>query len=293
MNSLTTLNTSPTKKPRAPQTEFTNAHRACRTAAEREQLALILKARWTSAELTEYARLHYFRNGRDYPTATSYRRAIADLAEHYRGLGYPDAKPSDYPHDWLRQFRKGGSKLLPPRREGLLQRGRGLTDRINEEEYAWPGHTEEFRSMIEQQARDYFQIAPEQPVHVNAWAASYRAYEREQQAIALASRRETEAVTLSLSPKARKKSPKSPRRKIVSPFDYCYWGRDYNNQGPFKLRGKLKPHFDRDFEGHNDAFREEVAVWARKDNGLRPNAYISPRRWKAACHKHYVLIESN
>jgi hypothetical protein len=35
------------------------------------------------------------------------------------------------------------------------------------------------RSMIEQRTRDYFNIAPEQPVHVNAWAASQRAYWRE------------------------------------------------------------------------------------------------------------------
>jgi hypothetical protein len=282
LNSVTTTNTLPTKKPRAPQTEFADAHRACRTAAQREQLVLILKARWTETELREYARLYHFRNGKDYPTAASYRRAIADLAEHYWGMGHPNAKPADYPHDWLRQFRKGGSKLLPPRREGLLQRGRGLTHRINEEEYAWPGHTEEFRSMIEQQTRDYFQIAPEQPVHVNAWAASHRAYEREQQAIALASRRETEAVTLSLSPKSRKKSSKLPRRKLASQFDYGWMGYQ-----------KLKPHFNIEFEGHTEAFREEVAAWARKDKGLPPDAHIGPRAWKIACHRHYVLIESN
>jgi hypothetical protein len=34
--------------------------------------------------------------------------------------------------------------------------------------------------MIEQRTRDYFSIAPDQPVHVNAWAASQRAYWREQ-----------------------------------------------------------------------------------------------------------------
>jgi hypothetical protein len=137
--------TTPTKKPKAPRPDFADAHKACRTSAEREQLAMVLSARWTSEELHEYARLFYFRNGKDYATPTSYRRAIADLGVHYRGLGYPDAKPSDYPHTWLRQFRKGGSKPLPPRREGLLQRGRGLSHhRISEEEYGWPGHTEEF-----------------------------------------------------------------------------------------------------------------------------------------------------
>ena len=192
------MNSVTAKKPKARQTEFADAHRACRSTTEREQLALVLKAKWSEAELHEFARLYHFRNGKDYPTATSYRRAIAGLAVHYRGMGYPDAKPSDYPHEWLRQFRKGGSKLLPPRREGLLQRGRGLSHyRISDEEYGWPGHTEEFRSMIEQRTRDYFNIAPEQPVHVNAWAASKRVYDREQ----------SEARTLSLSPKSRKRLP--------------------------------------------------------------------------------------
>jgi hypothetical protein len=180
-NGKMTLNamTTPTKKSKATQPDFADAHKACRTPAEHEQLTLVLKARWTSAELSEYARLYYFKNGRDYPTPTSYRRAIADLAGHYSGLQCPDAKLSNYPHDWLRQFRKGGSKPLPPRRDGLLQRGRGLSHyRVSDEEYAWPEHTEEFRSMIEHRTRDYFSIAPEQPVHVNAWAASQRAYDR-------------------------------------------------------------------------------------------------------------------
>jgi hypothetical protein len=41
------------------------AHRACKTAAEREKLALIIKARWTEAELHEYARLYCFKSGGD------------------------------------------------------------------------------------------------------------------------------------------------------------------------------------------------------------------------------------
>ncbi len=267
----------PTKKPKSRRNEFADARRACRNIKEREQLALVLKARWTGAELSEYARLFYFRNGKDYPTPMSYRRAIADLAAHYGGLRYKGAKPFDYPHRWLKGFRKGGSKDHPPRREGLLKRGRGNGAKVTSDEYAWPGHTEEFRLMIEQQARDYFQISPELPLHPNAWAAAHRAYERQQQAMALASRRETEATTLSLVP--RKKPPKTTRRKVVSSFDY--------DEGP------LKPHFNYGFEGHSPAFREEVAVLARKDHGLRPNATISPRRWKAACHKHFVLVESN
>ena len=269
--------TTPTGKSKTALPDLTEAQNACRTPAEREQLALVLKARWTEAELSEYARLFHFRNGKDYPTATSYRRAIADLAEHYRGLGYPDSKPSDYPHAWLKSFRKGGSKPLPPRREGLLQRGRGLGHcRVSYEEYAWPGHTEEYRSLIEQRCRDYFGIAPGQRVHVNAWAASRRAYDREQYAEAEVLRKATEATSLCLAP--RKKPPKSPRRKIVSSFDYTFSGYD-----------KLKPHFHEDFPGHSDAFREEVAALARKDRGKRPNAFISPYAWKVACNKHYVL----
>ena len=53
-----------------------------------------MKAHWKGTELREYARLFFFKNGKDYPTGTSYRRAIADLTAHYRGLQYPEAKAS-------------------------------------------------------------------------------------------------------------------------------------------------------------------------------------------------------
>jgi hypothetical protein len=155
--------TKPTKKPKSPQPDFGVANKACRTTKEREQLALVLRARWTPAELHEYARLYYFKNGRDYPTSVSYRLAIADLAQHYHGMTYTDTKPSQYPHDWLKAFRRDGSKPMPPRREGLLQRGRGNGPSVTSEEYAWPNHTEEFRSLIEQRCRDYFKIDPELP----------------------------------------------------------------------------------------------------------------------------------
>jgi hypothetical protein len=272
--------TRPPKKSKAALPDFAEAQRACRTAAEHEQLARAVRDGWTPSELHEYARLFFFKNGRDYPTATSYRRAIADIH-------------SSHSEAWLKLFRKGGSKPLPPRREGLLQRGRGLAEvqleypvrrsvpnPVNSEEYAWPGHTEEFRSMIEQRTRDYFKIAPELPVHVNAWAASKRAYDRERAADAEKLRKETEAATFSLVPKSRKKSPGGPRRKLAPQFDDTFWGQ------------KLKPHFDYEFVGHSAAFREEVAAVARKDKGKKPNAYISPRAWKIACHKHYVLIEA-
>src|SRR5450755_2936149 len=112
LNAMTTTNPadghsalSPPKKHKVYGNEFVAAHRACKTDVEREQLALIIKARWTEAELQEYARVYYFRNGKDNPTASSYRAAIADLAS-------PEAKISSYPNVWLREFRKGGSKLL-------------------------------------------------------------------------------------------------------------------------------------------------------------------------------------
>ena len=38
-------------------------------------------------------------------------------------------------------------------------------------------------------------------------------------------------------------------------------------------------------------FREEVAALARKDGRKKPDAVISPHRWKIAAHKHYVLVE--
>jgi hypothetical protein len=272
----------PPKKRKTNQTEFADARRACRTTIEHEQLTLIMRARWTSAELHEYARRYYFKNGRDYPTASSYRRAIADLARHYHLMTYTDAKPSQCPHDWLKQFRKGGSKPLPPRREELLRRGRGNGPEVTPEEYAWPHHTEEFRALIEQRCRDYFKIAPDQPMHPNAWAASWRAYQREQDAKAEAARIAREAVALVLSPKVLKRSKtKAPRRKIVSSYDCGAMGYD-----------RLKPHFNFEFPGHSSAFLEEVSALARKDKGLKPGAYISPHRWKITSNKYYYLIES-
>ena len=188
------------------------------------------------AELHEFARLYYFKNGRDYPTPASYRRAIADIAES-RSTSYADAEPYyGPPRSWLKLFRKRGSKPLPPRREGLLLRGRGETCRINYEEYAWLGHGEKYRSLIEQRARDYFKMAPEKPVHVNAWAASQRAYWREKWAEKETLRKKTEAATFYLVPKSRKKMPKgSPRRKLAPQFYCTGWGQT------------LKPHFNYEF----------------------------------------------
>lgn len=246
--------TTPPKKPKAPRPDFADAHRACRTTKEREQLALVVRAGWTSSELQEYARLYHFRNRRDYPTPTSYRRAIADVAGCSSWL-HEDKEPSYYhPFAWLKLFREGGSKILPPRRDGLLQRGRGEIFRVSHAEYAWPGHSEEYRSMIEQRARDYFHIAPEQPVHVNAWAASQRAYWREQEAEAKAK-----------APKVRKKPRKKPH--------------------------KLPPQFNRDWPGHIDAFRQEVDQRVRDDRRLPPGASVGPGWWKIACNKYYELTD--
>jgi len=168
---------------------------------------------------------------------------------------------------------------LPPRREGLLKRGRGNGPKVTDDEYAYPEHTEEFRSMIEQRCRDYFQMGPDSPLHPNAWAASQRAYWREKFSEAEVIRKKTEAVAFCLAPK---KSPKgSPRRKLAPQFDYSDWGQT------------LKPHFNYEFPGHTAAFREEVAALARKDRGKKPDAHISPHMWKITCHKRYVLIERN
>jgi hypothetical protein len=294
LNTVTTPNTAdgtsallPPKKPKAYQTEFADAHRACRTPAEREQLALVIRDGWTEGELHEYARLYYFRNNKDYPTAMSYRLAIATISANYQPTfwGSTDYKRVSRLTDaleWRKLFRKGGSKPLPPRREGLLRRGRGNGPEVTSDEYAWPEHTEEFRSMIEQRARDYFQLAPTSTLHPNAWAASQRAYWREKQDEAEVLRKETEAVTFHLVPKSRKNLPKgSPRRKLAPQFDDTFWGQT------------LKPHFNYEFPGHTEAFREEVAALARKDRGKKPDAYISPHMWKVTCHKHYVLIDSN
>jgi hypothetical protein len=209
----------PPKKPKKVyRTEFAAAYRACKTDAQREQLELVMKSGWTEAELYEFARVYYFRNGKDTPTASSYRCAIAELGEHYQPLLQSrNVKPSEH-LNWLREFRKGGSKPTPPRREALLTRGRGNGPFVTYDEYQWPDHTEEFRSMIEQRCRDYFNIAPASPVHPNAWVASHRAYLREQAeparkaAVARAAAKEAsriakEARTLVLSPKAKRRSP--------------------------------------------------------------------------------------
>lgn len=273
----------PPKKPKTDQPDFADARRACRTPVEREQLALVLRARWTSAELEEYARLYYFKNGRDYPTPWSYRRAIADLAQHYHLMTHTDAPPSKCPHEWLRQFRKSGSKIMPPRRAGLLIRGRGLTHKINCEEYAWPDYDEEFRSLIEQRARDYFKDIPaDRPLHVNMWAASLRAYERELSDL----KRAAEVTNYALLSKALKKSPPDGW-KVVSSFSYI--GQSF--VGGSYTESILRRHFERGFEGHTPEFREQVAALARKDHGLRLKANVSAARWQASCHKHFVLIE--
>src|SRR6266404_4374973 len=51
--------TRPPKKSKAPPADFTEAQRACRTPAEREQLAIVVSDKWTPAELREYARLYF------------------------------------------------------------------------------------------------------------------------------------------------------------------------------------------------------------------------------------------
>jgi hypothetical protein len=252
--------TTKPKKSKAPLPDFADAQRACRSPTEREQLALVVRDGWASAELHEFARLHFFKNGLDRPTALSYRRAIADIAR-CRMTPYAEAEPGyGPPNSWLKLFREGGSKPLPPRREGLLQRGRGLAEvrcdwhghgslpnRISYEEYAWPGHTEEYRSMIEQRARDYFEIAPDQPVHVNAWAASQRAYWREQEQV----RKQAEMKAKALKKAKAPKSLKAPRRKLA-------------------------PQFSRDWPGHTPAFREEVDQRVRDDRRLPPGAHVGP-----------------
>ena len=108
--------TRPPKKSKAALTDFADARKACRTPTEREHLALVQKAGWTPAELHEFARLLYFKNGKDYPTPTSYRRALEDLSETYRALAYPDALLADCKdqvlHKWLVAFRRHGSKNI-------------------------------------------------------------------------------------------------------------------------------------------------------------------------------------
>jgi hypothetical protein len=171
------VTTNPTpKNSKARRTEFADAHRACRTPAERDQLALVIRDGWKGAELCEYARLYFFKNGRDYPTAMSYRLAIASIAKNYQptfwgSTEYRRVSSHTEALERRKRFRQGGSKPLPPRREGLLKRGRGNGRQVTSAEYAWPEHTEEFRAMIEQRARSYFRMEPDTPLHPNTWTA--------------------------------------------------------------------------------------------------------------------------
>ena len=97
--------TRPPKKSKAAP-DFSEAQRACRTPAERELLTKVVGGGWTPAELTEYARLYFFRNARDYPTPTSYRRAIEDIS----GVGAWCIREFYFLYAWLNLFRAGGSK---------------------------------------------------------------------------------------------------------------------------------------------------------------------------------------
>jgi hypothetical protein len=284
---------SPPKKPKKVyRTEFCAAHRACNTTAEREQLALIIKARWTEEELQEFARLYCFRRGRDYPTAASYHHAIAyisfcattpllqregmvDCHGQFVHIKYTD------PLTWRKLFRRGGSKVLPPRSPDLLRRG-GVGV-IGSSDYSWPDHTDEYRSMIEQRCRDYFKnIPPDQPVPSSAWYASNHWYRREQHELQQAA----ELAKYSLLPKALKKSPPKGYKVVSS---YLHVGS--SGGGFYTINGTLRPHFEREFKGHTPEFREEVEALARKDNHMRPRASVSRARWETACHKHFALIK--
>jgi hypothetical protein len=295
LNTMTTTTTadghaalSPPKKPKKVyRTEFVEAHRACKTSADREKLSLIMKARWTEAELQEYARLYCFKSGRDYPTAASYRHAITHISfcattPLLQRLGRViDPEKYEDPLTWRKLFRRGGSKVLPPRSPDLLRRG--SVGVIESREYCWPGHTKEFRSMIEQRCRDYFRnIPPDQPVPPRAWDASHRWYVREQRDL----QRAAEVAKYSLLAKALKKSPPKGYKVVSSFLHVGSFGG-----GLYTIEGILRPHFEREFKGHPPEFREEVEAFARKDNHLRPRASVSRTRWKNACHKHYVLIE--
>jgi hypothetical protein len=180
--------------------------------------------------------------------------------------------------------------VLPPRRKSLLQRPSG--GGLSEMDYAWPFHTEDYRSMIEQRARDYFDIAPAVPVHPNAWASAqrhclYRLHEAEQ-AAAKAARAEARLAKAAAKAEAwvakeaarvakamaKGEVPKPPKARVpkVNPH-------------------KLPPQFNRDWDGHTDEFREEVAEWARHDRNLPPGALIGLHWWKVACNRHYELTD--
>lgn len=162
---------------RKPKTGLALIRAAC---VQPEQLAALdaaIKNGWTEVELTEYARLFFFLNGKDRATAHSYRKAVDEIALEESG-----------PHDerfalvWRTTFRQGGSQITASRPSHYLKREQS-PDPLPIDHPLHPDHTQARVALMETRARSYFGIEQWRDLHPNQWAAAFRAYLREQVAL--------------------------------------------------------------------------------------------------------------
>jgi hypothetical protein len=127
--------TSSTSTPRGPAQapDFKQVRKHLRTIHQREALGRFIKARWTPAELGEFARAVFLAPGKSYPTAASYQYALEKGPDH------------PYAVETLASLRAPGF-LMPP------------FSRPEPKEFAWddpesPEHTHELRAEIEEMGR--------------------------------------------------------------------------------------------------------------------------------------------
>ena len=147
------------------RSDWGDARKACKTIGDREALGLVIGNGWTPEELAEFARVCFFRNGKDYPTARSYRDAIRKIESD---IAWRAAKPTaqGLSYRWRKEFQAHGSKPIPPRDPATLKRRDKFP--VDEESWAWPYHTPEHRAEVESIARQRYSIAEHVPVP--AWA---------------------------------------------------------------------------------------------------------------------------
>jgi hypothetical protein len=149
-----------------PRTAWQDARNACKTIEDRTALGKVIAAGWSPEEVHEFARVCFFRTGKDQPTPKSYREAIHKIAgdidwrersDTFKGLS----------RRWRKEFHQHGSVPIPPRDPSALKRRDQYP--IDVGSFDWPYHTPEHRSAIEQFARERFSIAPDRKVTPRQW----------------------------------------------------------------------------------------------------------------------------
>jgi hypothetical protein len=172
------INPTQSRPKRKPKTGLVLIRAACAQPEQRAAFRAAIESGWTEVELTEYARLFYFRNGKDTATPPSYRKAIDQIALEEGG-----PRDERFALEWRASFRKAGSQLRPPRPLHYLKRHQS-PDPLPIDHPLHPDHTAALVDLVESRAREYFRIPTSENLHPNCWAASFRAYLREQVALA-------------------------------------------------------------------------------------------------------------